>query len=92
MQNEIIYVDWTMAPRCFCQTRNRERAKRLKRIRDRQRRGRKLQMLFGVRPGSMADAVITGGKELLQGTALMCGLLFGPLMIAWLLFGPDIMP
>lgn len=85
--NEIMFVDWTMGPDCLCQTRNARRAKQLKKVLSRQRSMARRR----INAARLYECIETL-KHAAEGTAALCGLVFGPAILAGLLFGPELIP
>lgn len=85
-KNELVIYDWTQGPQCMVQQRSEFRARRLKRIRSRNKR-----MAMAARLGMILrlpepEDIIENAEEL----ALFGAVFFAPLILMGILFGPVI--
>ena len=75
MRNEIMTIDLTPPPECWCQVRNQRRARQLRRITRRRQAAMAADMLRSV---AHEAAVMAAGFMMLMGPLIIMGLLFGP--------------
>ena len=86
MKYEIQVYDWTQGPSCMAQKRSEFRARRLKRIRNRNKRAAMAARLGMILRLPEPETIIENAEEL----ALFCAVFISPLFIMGILFGPVI--